>query len=151
MRLLFFGTPEFAVPTLEKLLGSTPLREAAGAGDVSFAAASIGASVIDPMSGHVRSAAEPEGAAQPGGGGNVILDAFNALLAMEQGEPRPAAARPQAAAGEPLAVTDDLVNEVTRRVMERLAPNAVRDVVRQVVSDVAERLIREEIARIKGV
>jgi len=79
----------------------------------------------------------------------VILDAFHALLAMEQGEPGPAV-RAQAAPAAPVAITDELVNEVTRRVLERLAPNAARDLVRQVVGEVAERLIREEIARIKG-
>jgi hypothetical protein len=41
------------------------------------------------------------------------------------------------------------VDEVTRRVIERLAPGAARDLVRHVVAEVAERLIREEIARIK--
>jgi hypothetical protein len=35
-------------------------------------------------------------------------------------------------------------------VIERLAPNTARELVRQVVSDVAERLIREEITRIKS-
>ena len=84
----------------------------------------------------------------PGGGGNVILDAFNALLAMEQGEPRPS--RPHGAARSTTAVTDELVDEVARRVIERLAPNTARELVRQVVSDVAERLIREEITRIKS-
>jgi CheY-like chemotaxis protein len=136
------------VPTLEKLLGSTPLRDPAGAAEASFATSSIGASVVDPMSGHTR-VVEPAAATPPVGGGNVILDAFNALLAMEQGEPRPAA-RAQSPATVPAVVTDELVNEVTRRVLERLAPNTAHDVVRQVVSDVAERLIREEIARIKA-
>jgi DNA-binding response OmpR family regulator len=46
-------------------------------------------------------------------------------------------------------VTDLLVDEVTRRVVERLGTTALRDVVADVVSDVAERLIREEIARIR--
>jgi CheY-like chemotaxis protein len=133
------------VPTLEKLLGSS--RDTAGsAADVSYASP-IAPSMMDAISGHTRSAenAPPP----PPDGGNVILDAFHALLAMEQGEPRPAA-RAQAPAGAPAAITDELVNEVTRRVLERLAPNAARDLVRQVVAEVAERLIREEIARIKA-
>jgi len=126
------------VPTLEKLLGSSPLRETAG----------HTSSMMDAIGGHSRSA-EPVPATPPGGGGNVILDAFNALLAMEQGEPRPAA-RAQTGAAAPIAVTDELVDEVARRVIERLAPNAARDLVAQVVSEVAERLIREEIARIRA-
>jgi len=47
------------------------------------------------------------------------------------------------------ALSDALVDEVTRRVVERIGTAAVRDVVRDVVADTAERLIREEIARIR--
>jgi hypothetical protein len=38
---------------------------------------------------------------------------------------------------------------VTRRVIERLSPEAVRAVVADVVSEVAERLVKEEIERIR--
>jgi hypothetical protein len=88
--------------------------------------------------------------APPADSGNVILDAFHALLAMEQGEQRPAVRAQATAPTAPVAITDELVDEVTRRVLERLSPNAARELVRQVVGEVAERLIREEIARIKG-
>jgi hypothetical protein len=47
-------------------------------------------------------------------------------------------------------VTDSLVDEVTRRVVERLAPDSANELVAQIVSEVAERLIREEISRIKA-
>ena len=47
------------------------------------------------------------------------------------------------------AIDEALVDEVTRRVLERLAPGAVSDVVNDVVTRVAERLLREEIARLK--
>ena len=141
-----FRAPE--VPTLEKLLGSTPLHDAPGSAEPSFTASAMGASVLDALGGHARTT-EPNAPTPPGGGGNVILDAFNALLAMEQGEPRPST-RPHGAAGSTMAVTDELVDEVARRVIERLAPNTARELVRQVVSDVAERLIREEITRIKS-
>jgi CheY-like chemotaxis protein len=84
----------------------------------------------------------PEDNARPS-----IADAFTALLAAELGEaPPPAPLRP--VAGQP-KVTDELVDAVTRRVIERLAPDAVRQVVVDVVSELAERLIREEIARIR--
>ena len=46
-------------------------------------------------------------------------------------------------------VTDALVDEVTRRVVERLGTGAVRDLVADVVAEVSERLIREEITRIR--
>lgn len=48
------------------------------------------------------------------------------------------------------AITDELVEEVTRRVAERLGTPAVRQVVADIVADVAERLVREEIARIRA-
>jgi hypothetical protein len=47
-------------------------------------------------------------------------------------------------------VTDALVDEVTRRVLARLAPDAANALVTHIVSEVAERLIRDEIARIKS-
>ena len=47
-------------------------------------------------------------------------------------------------------MTGQLVDEVTRRVVERLAPDAANELVAQIVSEVAERLIREEISRIKA-
>jgi CheY-like chemotaxis protein len=134
------------VPTLEKLLGSAPTRDTAGpAADASYAS-TIKPAMMDAINGHTRNA---EPAPPPGAGGNVILDAFQALLAMEQGEPRPTT-RAQATATAPAVITDELVDEVTRRVLEQLAPNAARDLVKQVVGETAERLIREEIARIKA-
>jgi CheY-like chemotaxis protein len=137
------------VPTLEKLLGSSPLREPSGSGaDVSYAPP-IASSMMDAISGHTRNA-EPAPSSPPADGGNVILDAFHALLAMEQGEPRPTTVRAHVPATAPVTITDELVDEVTRRVLERLAPTAARDLVKQVVGEVAERLIREEIARIKA-
>ena len=53
-------------------------------------------------------------------------------------------------APEQPVITDALVDEVTRRVLERLASDTARDVVVQVVSEIAERLVREEIARIRS-
>jgi hypothetical protein len=105
--------------------------------------------MMDAINGHNRNA-EPAPTTPLGSGGNVILDAFHALLAMEQGEPRPAMRSQGGAAAPAAVVTDELVDEVARRVVERLAPNTARDLVKQVVAEVAERLIREEIARIKG-
>jgi CheY-like chemotaxis protein len=82
-------------------------------------------------------------------GRTVIAEAFTALLALEQGEPGAKAVRLTTASEEPV-VTEALVDEVTRRVLERLAPDAARAVVVEVVSEVAERLVRDEIARIRS-
>ena len=86
-------------------------------------------------------------AAQPGPG-NAIAEVFNLLFAVEQGEADPASVRvgPSPA---PVRITGDLVDEVTRRVLERVAPDTARALVAEIVSEVAERLVREEIERIK--
>jgi len=76
-----------------------------------------------------------------------LADAFAALLDAEQGEPAPAArpAWPSAVRSGP-AVTDDLVEQISRRVLEQLTDR----VVRETVAGIAERLIREEIERLKS-
>ena len=82
---------------------------------------------------------------------NLVADMFAALFAAEQGESVPPAAPfTPPRAQTPAVVTDELVDEVTRRVLERLAPDATNELVAQIVSEVAERLIREEISRIKA-
>src|SRR5471032_344576 len=84
----------------------------------------------------------------------ALADAFAALLAAEQGEPVsvsaslwPASAPPVAAAAP---VTEELIEDVARRVLERLSDTVVREAVADVASRVAERLVLEEIARIKA-
>ncbi|HEY7444569.1 MAG TPA: response regulator [Vicinamibacterales bacterium] len=79
-----------------------------------------------------------------------MADAFVALLAAEQGETLaiPGVFAPPPSAG-PVAITDELVERVSERVLHRLNDAAVRDTVRDTVSRVAERLVREEIERIK--
>jgi CheY-like chemotaxis protein len=49
-----------------------------------------------------------------------------------------------------LAVTDELVAEVTRRVLDRLSDRVMRDAVTELVSTTAERLVIQEIERIKS-
>jgi CheY-like chemotaxis protein len=78
-----------------------------------------------------------------------IAAAFDWLLAAEQGQPVPPDAIP--APGGPRSVAmDTVVDEVARRVVERLADRGVRDQVAEIVSSVAERLVREEIERLKA-
>lgn len=77
----------------------------------------------------------------------TLGDAFAAILAAEQADPSaPAATWPSA----PPEIGDSLVEEVTRRVLERMSDRAVRETVSGIVSTIAERLIREEIERIKS-
>src|SRR4051812_39324389 len=79
-----------------------------------------------------------------------LVDAFAALLAAEEriGLKASAAALPsppaEPATPAPPAITDDLVEEITSRVLVRLT-----DASRPTILDVAERLVREEIERIK--
>jgi hypothetical protein len=76
-----------------------------------------------------------------------LADAFSAMLAAEQGEPMPSAI-PLWPAGGPS--TDELVEQISRRVLDRLSDRIVRDTVAEQVSQIAERLVREEIERIKA-
>lgn len=78
-------------------------------------------------------------------------DAFAALLAAEQNQPLPPLPPAWPSATQSAAVvTDDLVERVARRVLERLSDQIVRETVADIVSKVAERLAREEIERIKA-
>ena len=90
---------------------------------------------------------EASGDAEPAGS-SVIADTFAALLALEEGTPGAKPVRLVSAEAEP-RLTDAFVEELTRRVVQRLAPDAVRAVVVGVVSEIAERLVKEEIARIR--
>jgi hypothetical protein len=79
---------------------------------------------------------------------STVADAFTALLALEDGEPGANPVRLVSGDGE-ARITDALLEELTRRIIERLGPNAAREVVVEVVSEVAERLVSAEIERIR--
>jgi CheY-like chemotaxis protein len=79
-----------------------------------------------------------------------IGDAFAALLAAEQTGGSPPAALQWPAPRPVAAKTVDVVEEVTQRVLDRLSDRVVRETVSGIVSGVAERLVREEIDRIKA-
>ena len=99
-----------------------------------------------------------------------MADDFAALLAFETGDgPAPQAAAPAAAPVAPVIVqaaapeiTDDMLDQIAQRVADRLngaafgaelrsaMTAAVRETVRSVVSETSERLVRDEIARVKA-
>jgi CheY-like chemotaxis protein len=83
-----------------------------------------------------------------GDAGRAVADAFSALLAVEQGEPGAVPVRLTVHAAP--QITDELIEQVTSRVIARLGYGALREVVADVVSAVAERLVREEIERIRN-
>jgi hypothetical protein len=94
----------------------------------------------------------------PGGveatsGRSIIADAFSAMLAAEQGEPGAAMPRLAGNGSSSIAVTDTMIDDVARRVVQKLALGSseqMQAMVREIVSSVAERLVREEIDRIRG-
>jgi hypothetical protein len=67
------------------------------------------------------------------------------MLAVEQGELPASALEPPATAADA-----ELVDRIARRVVERLGDSAVRQLAAEIVSRTAERLVREEIDRIKA-
>lgn len=77
-----------------------------------------------------------------------LADAFATLLAAEQSEDARLgiAEWPSLAGAAPVPVPDDLVDQVTTRVLERVSDR----VVRETVGATAERMIRDEIERIKA-
>jgi CheY-like chemotaxis protein len=68
----------------------------------------------------------------------TLADAFAVLLAAEKGEVIPS------------WPADDIVEQVTKRILAQLSERIVRETVADVVNAVAERMIREEIERIKS-
>ena len=83
----------------------------------------------------------------------TLADAFAAILAAEQHEPMPVLAPewptmlPANGGG---SASEDAIEEITRRVLARLSDQVVRDTVAEVTSSIAERLVKEEIERIKA-
>ena len=85
-----------------------------------------------------------------------LADAFAASLAAEQHEPIAGPrARVADTAEAPLerrrSLGEDASKKVTRRVLDRLSDRVVRETVADLVSSIAERLVREEIERIKAI
>jgi CheY-like chemotaxis protein len=83
-----------------------------------------------------------------------LADAFAAILAAEQREPMPAVApawpTPHASSNGGGSLSEGAIEEITRRVLDRLSDQVVRNTVADVISGIAERLVREEIERIKS-
>jgi CheY-like chemotaxis protein len=140
-----FGAPD--VPTIDDVLAGSSLRPPQ-APIQTFGRVAPPPPEPPDASATLSPAPRPRPAAA-NGDRPAIANVFNMLFAVEQGEADPATIRigPPAAAA---AVTDDLVDEVTRRVLARLAPGSARDVVADIVSEVAERLVREEIERVRN-
>ena len=166
--------PQMAIATVRQLLGGAPAIPAAAAAprpaatttDEYFARLDKAFASLDalepraprpspaadaaPRPVHAAAAprdaraAEPAAAPGPAASDAALADAFTTLLAVEQGELPPSALSPAGPAD------DELVDRVARRVVEQLGDAAVRDMAAEIVSRTAERLVREEIERIKA-
>jgi hypothetical protein len=102
-----------------------------------------------PSNTPATNSTEPPAAADPTSRpilAKTTVDALPPLLALEQGEP--GGLSPRLTAGEAcVAANDDLIDRIVTRVIERLAPDVVHDVVVGMTSEMAERLMREEFER----
>ncbi len=81
----------------------------------------------------------------------LLAGAFSALLAAEQAGSAPNAFAdwlPEERA--PVAVSDEMIETIVERVIARLSDTVVRDAVSAIALATAERLVREEIERIKN-
>jgi CheY-like chemotaxis protein len=100
---------------------------------------------------------------EPGKPALPVADAFVALLAHEQGEQTvPKTPAPVAASTPALEITEAMLDQIAARVADRLNNGrfaehfrgvmaaTVRDTVRSVVSETSEKLVRDEIARVKA-
>ena len=150
-----------AVPTLDDLLASmppppepTPITFEAMLGS-SRSAIAIAPPTPEPPDVTPTLAAAPpapaSGSLEAPSGRSIIADAFSALFAAEQGEPGAVPVR-LAGNGSAPVITDAAIDDVARRVIQRLAlgsSDQMQTVVKEIVSTVAERLVREEIDRIR--
>jgi CheY-like chemotaxis protein len=149
-----------AVPTLDDLLaGTSPGPKAA---EVSFDLAASPAAVappivvapppVEPPELTATLTAAPTPLEAPAATGrSIVADAFSALLAIEQGEPGVVPVR-LGANGSPPVITEPMIDDVARRVIQKLALGSsaqMQTIVKEIVSSVAERLVREEIDRIR--
>src|SRR4051812_46226643 len=144
---------------------SVPVESAGGSRDAATAAAAPVHERVMPFA-RPSTSAPVQHAPSPGAAAALELplpnrpalpslpDAFAALLAAEQGEPASAASglwpAETAPAPTPPVVTDEMIEAIVRRVLDRLSDTVVRDAVADVASSVAERLVLEEIARIRA-
>jgi CheY-like chemotaxis protein len=122
-------------PVRAPALAPAPVPQPAHTSSMPAVSPPIAPVPIAPAVRETQPAAAPAPARMPS-----LAEAFAALLAAEQGQSfSPVVAVPR-------AVPDDVIDEIVTRVIARLGDQAVR----ATVVDVAERLVREEIARIKA-
>jgi hypothetical protein len=98
---------------------------------------------------HAAPAVSPKLATDPmrakADAGPDIADAFELLLAEELGEVPAGQFHPHI-----IQLTDELIDRISMRVIERLTKGPLNEMVSRIVTEVSERLVREEITRIRA-
>jgi CheY-like chemotaxis protein len=80
-----------------------------------------------------------------------ISETFAALLAAERNEPPAAHAPASPPRASPVSQLDDqTINRIAKLVAEQLSDRAIREIAGEIVAATAERLVRQEIERIKS-
>ena len=159
------GGPAASVPVLATE-PATPPAAAPAAADVFEASASPAAPIEqwpEPAAGvppapvplPVEPAAESDAGAPAAGPvlvaeGSVLADAFAALLAAERRAAEGGSAPPAPSGASRYQLPEAIVSDVVDRVVARLSDTYLREQAAAVVSEVAERVVREEIARSGG-
>jgi CheY-like chemotaxis protein len=133
------GTPSRVAPVQPAAAGHVPPAPPKPAPVVHELAAPVVAPVVREEPKIAAPAPGPEAPASV----PSLTDAFAALLAAEQGHPAPAL--PAVAAPAAPALTEQTIEEIVGRVIARMGDDSMR----RAVLDAAERLVREEIDRIK--
>jgi CheY-like chemotaxis protein len=82
--------------------------------------------------------------------GSALADAFVALLAAEQRAAEGGSPAPAPSGASRYELPDSVVSDLVERVVARLSDTYLRDQATAVVSEVAEPLVREELARTRG-
>lgn len=106
---------------------------------------SIDAPAAQAPSPPPAAASAGNGSAHPAPRGSDLADTFATLLAVETGELPPSALLAPAEPGD-----DALIERVARRVVAEMGEGPLRALTAQIVSETAERLVREEIEKIKA-
>ena len=124
-------TPYVPIPAT----AASPAPVAEAPSPVAEAAPAAHTTVVQPQA---VAAAPPAQSPMPIHQIPTLADAFAVLLAAEKGEVVPS------------WPADDIVEQITKRILTQLSERIVRETVADVVNAVAERMIREEIERIKA-
>jgi CheY-like chemotaxis protein len=147
---VLFGAAPVEPPAIRPVPAPTPRGVSYRSAELRSATRAAGREPTPPT---LTSPAAPAGGADQHR--STVGNAFDALMSLDEADPddassaapvTPPVAPPDA---EPV-VSEALVDAVAARVLARLAPQGIENMVGRIVAEVAERLVQEEIDRIRG-